>query len=70
MGTLDHYKEFNLKIPLKEKETKLEFGIKYKGINNKLYMNYEIAQDQKDDEIVMKKWNKNLKGIKEQILIK
>ena len=70
LGTLDHYKEFNLKIPLKEKETKLEFGIKYKGINNKLYMNYEIAQDQKDDEIVMKKWNKNLKGIKEQILIK
>ena len=70
LGTLDHYKEFNLKIPLKEKETKLEFGIKYKGINNKLYMNYEIEQDQKDDEIVMKKWNKYLKGIKEQILIK
>ena len=69
-GTLDHYKEFNIKIPLKEKETKLEFGIKYKDIKNKVYMSYEINQGQKEDEITLKKWNKNLEGIKEQILIK
>ena len=58
-GTLDHYKEFIIKIPLKEKETKLEFGIKYKEIKNKVYMSYEINQGQKEDEISLKKWNKN-----------